>query len=57
MLFYNYMKDLCNAHTISLTNAVLKEAANDDRLSNKEYERLYNTALERVWAWRGEIIE
>ena len=53
-MFYKYMIALCNAHTISSTNDILEKAANDDTISNKEYERLYNTALERVWAWRGE---
>jgi len=43
-----YIQRLVNAVSLSVMNDIVEEAANDDRLTNEEYQRIYLEALKMV---------
>lgn len=45
MSVYDYICKLQAADSLEELNQVVEEAANDDYLTNEEYERVYKTAL------------
>ena len=43
-----YLRRLANAVSLSVMNDIVEEAANDDRLTNEEYEMVYAESLKMV---------
>lgn len=48
-----YMEMLEKADSIDELEEVVEKASFDDRISNNEYEMVYNRAIEVAQSWRG----
>ncbi len=47
-LMEEYIKRITEADTLSEINDIVEEAANDDRITNEEYQKIYSYALDMV---------
>lgn len=47
-MYQEYIKRIAEADSITALNEIVEDAANDETITNTEYEAVYNAALEAI---------
>ena len=49
-MYQEYIRRIAEADSIAALNDIVEEAANDETITNAEYQEVYNAALEAIRA-------